>query len=58
VQAEVTFPSPTRIQARRGVRIDAERSEETHLLAPGLCFVKQQLGQRPEIATSVVGASV
>jgi putative redox protein len=131
MQAEVTFPSPTRIQARAngltvevgpppdrggdpgaygpfdillcslatctgfqvadflrergfdtasaGVRIEAERSEETHLLdrvaiqiqvpagfpdkyhdaiirAAGLCFIKQQLGQKPEIVTSVAGA--
>lgn len=132
MQAVVTFPSPTRIQARAkgltvevgpppdrggdpeaygpfdvllcslatctgfqvadflrergfdttdaGVRIDAERSEETHLLerisieidvpagfpdkyrdaivrAAGLCFIKQQLGQKPEIATSVAVAA-
>jgi putative redox protein len=62
--------------ASAGVRIDAERSEETHLLdhitieiavppdfptkyddaivrATGLCFIKQQLGQHPEITTTV-----
>jgi len=129
MQVEVTFPSPTRIQAHSkdltvevgppldrggdadaygpfdlllcslatctgfqvadflqqrgfdtagaGVHMEAERSEETHLLetisiqisvppdfpekyndaivrAAGLCFIKQQLGQRPEITTSVV----
>lgn len=38
VQAEVTFPSATRIQACRfdtaaaGVRIEAERGKESHLL--------------------------
>ena len=60
-----------------GVRLEAERSEESHLLghvfidiavppdfpdkyhdaiirAAGLCFIKQQLGQRPEITTRVV----
>jgi uncharacterized OsmC-like protein len=60
-----------------GVRIDAKRSTESHLLenvsieiavppgfpekyqeaiirAAGLCFIKQQLGQRPAITTSVV----
>ncbi len=65
--------------AGAGVRIDAERSEETHLLeaisvkimvppdfpakyndaivrAAGLCFIKQQLGQRPDITTSIVTA--
>lgn len=132
MQVEVTFPSPTRTQARSkdltvevgpppnrggdpgaygpfdlllcslatctgfqvadflqergfdtagaGVRIEGERSEETHLLkaisiqisvppdfpakyndaivrAAGLCFVKQQLGQAPEINTSVVAAA-
>jgi len=59
------------------VRLEAERSEESHLLgrvsidiavppdfpdkyhdaivrAAGLCFIKQQLGQRPEITTRVV----
>ena len=63
--------------AGAGVHIEAERSEESHLLkaisiqislppdfpekyhdaivrAAGLCFIKQQLGQRPEITTSVV----
>jgi putative redox protein len=128
MQVEVTFPNPTRIQARSrdltvevgpppdrggdadaygpfdlllcslatctgfqvsdflqqrglglqgaGVRIDAERSEQSHLLeaihieirvpadfpdkyndaiirAAGLCFIKQQLGQRPDITTTV-----
>jgi putative redox protein len=131
MQAEVTFPSPTRIQATSsgltvevgpppdrggdpgaygpfdillcslatctgfqvadflrqrgldtasaGLRIGAERGAESHLLesisieivvpadfparyqdaivrAAGQCFVKQQLGHRPEITTSVVGA--
>ena len=131
MQAEVTFPSPTRIQATSkgltvevgpppdhggdpgaygpfdillcslatctgfqvadflrqrgletaaaGVRINAERGAESHLLesisieivvpadfpakyqdaivrAAGLCFVKQQLGHKPEITTTVVGA--
>jgi putative redox protein len=65
--------------ATAGVSIEAERSEETHLLetisiqievppdfpakyndaivrAAGLCFIKEQLGQRPEIDTSVVTA--
>jgi putative redox protein len=65
--------------AGSGVKIEAERSEETHLLetisiqievppdfpakyndaivrAAGLCFIKEQLGQRPEIDTSVVTA--
>jgi putative redox protein len=64
--------------ADAGVRIEAERSPETHLLerisieidvpagfpdkyrdaivrAAGLCFIKQQLGQKPEIVTSVAG---
>jgi putative redox protein len=63
-----------------GVRIEAERSEESHLLerisiditvpldfpdkyrdaiirAAGLCFVKQQLGQRPETSTTVSSPS-
>lgn len=62
--------------AAAGVRIEAERGEESHLLehisiditvppgfpdkyhdalvrAAGLCFIKQQLGKRPEIATTV-----
>lgn len=131
MQAEVTFPSPTRIQATSGgltvevgpppdrggdpeaygpfdillcslatctgfqvadflqqrgfdtstagVRIQAERGTESHLLesvsieiavpgdfpakyhdaivrAAGLCFIKQQLGHRPEINTIVRGA--
>jgi putative redox protein len=131
VQAEVTFPSPTRIQARSkgltvevgpppdrggdpeaygpfdillcslatctgfqvaeflrergfdtagaGVHIEAGRSDTTHLLervsieirvpdgfperyrdaiirAAGLCFIKQQLGEKPEIVTSITGA--
>ena len=130
MQAEVTFPSSTRIQARSkgltlevgpppdhggdpeaygpfdillcslatctgfqvaeflrergfdtagaGVYIEAERSDTTHLLervsieikvpdafpekyrdaivrAAGLCFIKQQLGEKPEIVTSVTG---
>lgn len=61
-----------------GVRIHAERGEASHLLenisieigvpagfpakyhdalvrAAGLCFIKQQLGQKPEITTTVVG---
>ncbi len=65
--------------AGAGVNIEAERSEETHLLetisiqidvppdfpakyndaivrTAGLCFIKEQLGQRPEINTSVVTA--
>jgi putative redox protein len=65
--------------AGAGVNIEAERSEETHLLgaisiqinvspdfpakyndalvrAAGLCFIKEQLGQRPKITTSVVTA--
>ena len=64
--------------ARAGVRINAERGAESHLLesiaiqivvpadfpakyhdaivrAAGLCFIKQQLGQKPEISTTVVG---
>jgi putative redox protein len=132
MQAVVTFPSPTRIQAQSkgltvevgpppdrggdpeaygpfdillcslatctgfqvadflrergfdttaaGVRIEAERGEETHLLervsieihvpadfpekyrdaivrAAGLCFIKQQLGAKPEIVTSVAVAA-
>jgi len=66
--------------AGAGVHIEAERSEETHLLktisiqinvppdfpakyndaivrAAGLCFIKQQLGQRPDITTLVVAAA-
>jgi putative redox protein len=66
--------------ASAGVNIEAERSEETHLLesiaiqievppefpakyndaivrAAGLCFIKEQLGRRPEIITSVVTAA-
>lgn len=65
--------------AGAGVNIEAERSEQTHLLetisiqikvpqdcpakyydaivrTAGLCFIKEQLGQRPEITTSVVTA--
>ena len=65
--------------ATAGVRIEAERGAESHLLesisieivvpadfpdkyqdaivrAAELCFVKQQLGHRPEITTTVVGA--
>ncbi len=130
MQAEVSFPSPTRIQATSkgltvevgpppdrggdpesygpfdillcslatctgfqvadflrergfdtsaaGVRIQAERGAESHLLesvsieivvpsdfpekyreaiirAAGLCFIKQQLGSKPEISTTVTG---
>jgi uncharacterized OsmC-like protein len=62
-----------------GVRIEAERGAESHLLesisievmvpsgfpekyrdaivrAAGLCFVKQQLGHKPEITTTVIEA--
>jgi putative redox protein len=131
MQAEVTFPSPTRIRATSkgltvevgpppdrggdpdaygpfdillcslatctgfqvadflrergfdtsaaGVRIEAERGAESHLMesisievvvpsgfpekyrdaivrAAGLCFVKQQLGHKPEITTTVIEA--
>lgn len=130
MQAEVTFPEPTRIRARSkgltvevgpppdhggdpeaygpfdillcslatctgfqvadflrqrgfdtataGVRIEAERGDDSHLLervdiqitvppdfpakyqdaivrAAGLCFIKQQLGQKPQMTTTVVG---
>lgn len=63
--------------AGAGVRINAARGAESHLLenisieivvpadfpakyhdaivrAAGLCFIKQQLGQKPEISTTVV----
>ncbi len=63
--------------ADAGVRITADRGEDSHLLeridieisvpadfptkyreavirAAGLCFIKQQLGQKPEITTMVV----
>jgi ribosomal protein S12 methylthiotransferase accessory factor len=66
--------------ASAGVRIEAERGEESHLLesisieirvpegfpgkyndaivrAAGLCFIKQQLGHRPGITTTVTATA-